>query len=76
MPKGYVISRVDITNPDAYARYAEIEPRYGALGTFPAAGTVRFERVLPAPPDLSEESVHEQCSRPPPPGRRVDGDGE
>jgi uncharacterized protein (DUF1330 family) len=22
MPKGYVISRVDITNPDAYARYA------------------------------------------------------
>jgi uncharacterized protein (DUF1330 family) len=21
MPKGYVISRVDITNPDAYARY-------------------------------------------------------
>lgn len=37
--------------PDAYARYAEIEPRYGALGTFPAAGTVRFERVLPAPPE-------------------------
>jgi uncharacterized protein (DUF1330 family) len=22
MPKGYIISRVDITNPDAYARYA------------------------------------------------------
>ena len=22
MPKGYVIARVDITNPDAYARYA------------------------------------------------------
>jgi uncharacterized protein (DUF1330 family) len=22
MPKGYVISRVDITNPDAYTRYA------------------------------------------------------
>ena len=22
MPKGYVISRVDITNPDAYGRYA------------------------------------------------------
>ncbi len=22
MPKGYVISRVDITDPDAYARYA------------------------------------------------------
>jgi uncharacterized protein (DUF1330 family) len=22
MPKGYVISRVDITNPEAYARYA------------------------------------------------------
>jgi uncharacterized protein (DUF1330 family) len=22
MPKGYVISRVDVTNPDAYARYA------------------------------------------------------
>ncbi len=22
MPKGYVITRVDITNPDAYARYA------------------------------------------------------
>jgi uncharacterized protein (DUF1330 family) len=22
MPKGYVISRVDITNPDGYARYA------------------------------------------------------
>jgi uncharacterized protein (DUF1330 family) len=22
MPKGYVISRVDITNPDAHARYA------------------------------------------------------
>jgi uncharacterized protein (DUF1330 family) len=22
MPKGYVVSRVDITNPDAYARYA------------------------------------------------------
>ncbi len=22
MPKGYVISHVDITNPDAYARYA------------------------------------------------------
>jgi uncharacterized protein (DUF1330 family) len=21
MPKGYVISRIDITNPDAYARY-------------------------------------------------------
>ena len=37
--------------PDAYARYAEIEPRYGALGTFPSAGTVRLERVLPAPPE-------------------------
>ena len=23
MPKGYVISRVDIINPDAYSRYAE-----------------------------------------------------
>jgi uncharacterized protein (DUF1330 family) len=22
MPKGYIITRVDITNPDAYARYA------------------------------------------------------
>jgi uncharacterized protein (DUF1330 family) len=22
MPKGYVISRVDVTNPEAYARYA------------------------------------------------------
>jgi len=22
VPKGYIISRVDITNPDAYARYA------------------------------------------------------
>ncbi len=22
MPKGYIISRVDITNPEAYARYA------------------------------------------------------
>jgi uncharacterized protein (DUF1330 family) len=22
MPKGYVIARVDVTNPDAYARYA------------------------------------------------------
>jgi uncharacterized protein YndB with AHSA1/START domain len=37
--------------PDAYARYAEIEPRYGALGTFPAAGAVRLERLLPAPPE-------------------------
>ncbi len=37
--------------PDAFARYAEIEPRYGALGTFPSAGTVRLERVLPAPPE-------------------------
>jgi uncharacterized protein (DUF1330 family) len=24
MPKGYVISRVDIINPDAYARYAAV----------------------------------------------------
>ena len=23
MPKGYVIARVDITNPEAYARYAQ-----------------------------------------------------
>jgi uncharacterized protein YndB with AHSA1/START domain len=37
--------------PDAFARYAEIEPRYGALGTFPAVGTVRLERVLPASPE-------------------------
>lgn len=22
MPKGYIIARVDVTNPDAYARYA------------------------------------------------------
>ena len=27
MPKGYVISRVDITNPDAYARYAAAATR-------------------------------------------------
>jgi uncharacterized protein (DUF1330 family) len=27
MPKGYVISRVDISNPDAYARYAAAATR-------------------------------------------------
>jgi len=32
--------------PDAFTRYAAIAPRYGALGAFPAAGVVRFERVL------------------------------
>ncbi len=37
--------------PDADARYAEIGPRYGELGTFPAAGAVRFERILPVPPE-------------------------
>jgi len=35
--------------PDANARYAEIGPRYAPLGGFPATGTVRFERVIPAP---------------------------
>jgi uncharacterized protein YndB with AHSA1/START domain len=35
--------------PDADARYAVIGPRYGALATFPAAGTVRSERELTAP---------------------------
>jgi uncharacterized protein (DUF1330 family) len=34
MPKGYVIARVDITNPEAYARYAagatEAQKKYGA----------------------------------------------
>jgi uncharacterized protein YndB with AHSA1/START domain len=35
--------------PDAFARYAEIEPRYGPLATFPATGTVRLERVVAAP---------------------------
>ncbi|HEX3467979.1 MAG TPA: SRPBCC family protein [Candidatus Elarobacter sp.] len=37
--------------PDAFARYGELEPLYGALGSFPAAGTVRLERALAAPPE-------------------------
>lgn len=37
--------------PDAFARYGDLEPRYGALASFPAAGTVRLERVLAAPPE-------------------------
>ena len=34
--------------PDADARFAVIGPRYGALGTIPGDGVVRFERVLAA----------------------------
>ncbi|HEY1943812.1 MAG TPA: DUF1330 domain-containing protein [Roseiarcus sp.] len=34
MPKAYVIARVDVTNPEAYARYAagatEAQKKYGA----------------------------------------------
>ena len=39
----------DVGGPDAFARYAEIAPRYAPLGTFPAANTVRFERELAIP---------------------------
>jgi len=40
MPKGYVISRVDITNPDAYARYATAATFIG-LGLYAAASSSR-----------------------------------
>ena len=40
-----------IEGPDANARYEHVAPRYAPLATYPAAGTVRLERVLRAPID-------------------------
>lgn len=46
MPKGYVISRVDVTNPEAYARYAaEATKVIAAHGGKPLARGGRFEAL-------------------------------
>jgi uncharacterized protein (DUF1330 family) len=46
MPKGYVISRVDITNPEAYARYAaEATKAIQAHGGRPLARGGRSEAL-------------------------------
>ena len=46
MPKGYVIPRVDITNPDAYARYATAATKAIAdHGGKPLARGGRFEEL-------------------------------
>lgn len=48
MPKGYLIARVDITDPVAYARYAEAATATAAirhLGAKPLARGGRYEAV-------------------------------
>ena len=46
MPKGYVISRVDIKNPDAYARYAAAATKViAAHGGRPLARGGRYEAL-------------------------------
>ena len=46
MPKGYVISRVDIKDPDAYARYAAAATKViAAHGGRPLARGGRFEAL-------------------------------
>ena len=46
MPKGYVISRVDVTDPDAYARYAAAATKaIAAHGGRPLARGGRHEAL-------------------------------
>ncbi len=46
MPKGYVISRVDIKNPEAYARYAAAATKViAAHGGRPLARGGRYEAL-------------------------------
>jgi len=46
MPKGYIVSRVDVKNPTAYAKYAEAATKViAAHGGKPLARGGRFEEL-------------------------------